>query len=85
MGIIRERMTVDLRLAGYSSCTRRNYLMHSRRFVAHFRRSPNELGAEHIREFLFHLLEKWAWANWQNSMLTNWSQQPKPLAPCSAP
>lgn len=57
MGVIRDRMVIDLRLAGYSDCTRRNYLMHARRFVAHFRRSPNELGAEHIREFLFHLLE----------------------------
>ncbi len=57
MGIIRDRMAIDLRLAGYSACTRRNYMMHARRFVAHYQRPAAELGAEHIREFLFHLVE----------------------------
>lgn len=57
MGIIQERMAVDLRLAGYSACTRKNYLMHALRFEAHFRRPPEQLGAQHVREFLFHLIE----------------------------
>lgn len=57
MGIIQERMVVDLRLAGYSAATRKNYLIHALRFEAHFRRPPEQLGAQHIREFLFHLIE----------------------------
>lgn len=57
MGIIQERMVVDLRLAGYSAATRKNYLMHALRFEAHFRRSPELLGAQHVREFLFYLIE----------------------------
>jgi integrase/recombinase XerD len=59
MGIVSERMAQDLVIAGYSICTRRNYLMHARRFVRHFGRPAQELGADHIREFLFHLIENY--------------------------
>lgn len=52
-----DRMARDLVLAGYSECTRRNYHMHARRFARHFQRSPEELGKDHIRDFLFHLIE----------------------------
>jgi integrase/recombinase XerD len=57
MGIVAERMAADLRIAGYSSTTARIYLLYCRRFVAHFRRPPQELGAEQVREYLFHLIE----------------------------
>ena len=57
MGLIAERMAADLRIAGYSSGTSRIYLLYCRRFVVHFRRSPAELGAQHIREYLLHLIE----------------------------
>lgn len=57
MGRIRDRMAKDLEIAGYKPSTQRIYLVHARRFVAHFQRSPEELGADHVREFLFHLIE----------------------------
>ncbi len=59
MGIIDERMAKDLCIANYSLCTRKNYLMHARRFVRHYGRSPNQLGAREIREYLFHLIENY--------------------------
>jgi integrase/recombinase XerD len=52
-----NRMATDLVLAGYSESTRRNYLMHARRFARHFQRCPEELERDHIRRFLFHLIE----------------------------
>jgi site-specific recombinase XerD len=50
-------MAIDLQLAGYSPSTCRVYLIHARRFVAHFRRPPGQMGADQIRQFLFHLIE----------------------------
>ncbi|MEJ2299099.1 MAG: tyrosine-type recombinase/integrase [Woeseiaceae bacterium] len=52
-----DRMAIDLQLVGYSECTRRNYLMHAKRFARHYQRSPEQLDRNHIREFLFHLIE----------------------------
>jgi site-specific recombinase XerD len=50
-------MEEDLRLKGYSPSTRRNYLLYCRRFAAHYRRSPRELGEEEIRRFLLHQIQ----------------------------
>lgn len=52
-----DRMAIDLEVTGYSPSTRRNYHMHARRFARHYQRSPEHLGQDHIREFLFHLIE----------------------------
>jgi integrase/recombinase XerD len=56
MGQICERMEQDLRSRGVSDNTRRAYLSNARHFVAHFMRSPRELGAEHVRAWLLHLI-----------------------------
>jgi site-specific recombinase XerD len=50
-------MEEDLRLKGYSPLTRRNYLLYCRKFAAHYRRSPLELGEEEIRRFLLHQIQ----------------------------
>jgi site-specific recombinase XerD len=52
--MIRERMRQDLVLRGYSPFTIREYLGAARRFVAHFRRRPDELGREEVRGYLVH-------------------------------
>ena len=57
MGQLHDRMEEDLRLKGYSPSTRRNYLLYCRKFAAHYRRSPQELGAEDIRQFLLHQIQ----------------------------
>src|SRR5690348_4085728 len=55
MGRLRERMEQDLILRKLSPATRRSYLLYCRKFAAHFRRSPGELGDPEIREYLLHL------------------------------
>src|SRR3954451_3988530 len=57
MGQLHDRMEEDLKLKGYSPSTRRNYLLYCRKFAAHYRRSPRELGEEEIRQFLLHQIQ----------------------------
>ena len=56
MGVLRDRMAVDLRLRGLSPVTQRMYLRCAERFVAYHRRSPTALGEAEIRSFLDHLV-----------------------------
>jgi integrase/recombinase XerD len=58
MGRIRDRMEADLELKGFARTTRKEYLLRARHFVAHFRRSPEELGEEDVRQFLLHLVNE---------------------------
>jgi site-specific recombinase XerD len=56
MGRIRDKMEADLALRGLRDATRRNYLSYARAFVAFHRSPPTELGTEHVRRWLLHLL-----------------------------
>lgn len=57
MGQLRNRMEQDLILKGLAPTTRRNYLLYCRKFVAHFGRSPEELGEAEVRSYLLHLIQ----------------------------
>ena len=57
MGKLRDRMTADLTLAGYSKSTCEVYLNSARQFVAYFGRSPEEMGGDEVRAYLLHLIE----------------------------
>ncbi len=57
MGMLRDRMEQDLILRKLSPSTRRNYLLYARKFAAHYRRSPEELGEMEIREYLLRLIQ----------------------------
>ena len=57
MGALRDRMDGDLRLRGYAEVTRSEYLRSVYQFVAFYRRSPAELGAEEVRAYLLHLAQ----------------------------
>lgn len=57
MGQLRDRMDGDLRLRGLSEVTRAEYLRCAKHFVAHYRVSPENLGAEDLRRYLLHLAE----------------------------
>ena len=57
MGQLRDRMEQDLKLRNVSPATRKVYLLHARRFVAHYGRPPTELGEGEIRRYLLHLME----------------------------
>jgi site-specific recombinase XerD len=50
-------MEGDLRLRGLAEVTRSEYLRSVHQFVAYYRRSPAELGAEDIRAYLLHLTQ----------------------------
>ena len=56
MGVLRDRMAVDLRLRGLSPVTQRMYLRCAERFAAYHHRSPAALGESEIRAFLDHLV-----------------------------
>lgn len=43
-------------MRGLSAATHESYVGYARAFVAHFKRSPTELGAEHVRVWILHLL-----------------------------
>ena len=57
MGQLRDRMEQDLILKKLSPATRTNYLLYCRKFAAHYRRSPEELGETEIRDFLLHAIQ----------------------------
>ena len=44
MGQLHDRMEQDLILKGFSPATRRNYLLYSRKFAAHYGRNSQEFG-----------------------------------------
>lgn len=55
---LRQRMVEDLQRRNYAPKTIRNYVSAVARFAEHFRRSPEELGAEHIRSYQLHLINE---------------------------
>ena len=57
MGQIRDRMAADLALRGLSAATCEAYLRYAQKFVAYHKRSPHELGVEHVRTWVLHLLQ----------------------------
>ena len=57
MGRLRERMEEDLKLRRLSASTRKIYVLYCRKFAAHYRHSPEELGEAEIRAFLLHLID----------------------------
>lgn len=58
MGQLRDKMTADLKIGGYTPSTRKSYLYHAGKFAAHFTRSPTEMGADEIRQYLLYLVEE---------------------------
>ena len=52
---LRERMTEDMQLAGYSSKTQQAYVGAVRQLFAHFNCSPAQLTEEQLREYFLYL------------------------------
>jgi site-specific recombinase XerD len=51
-------MIEDLRLRNRSLGTIENYVRAVAQFAGHFKRSPDQLDREHVRQYLLHLIEK---------------------------
>src|SRR5580700_7692826 len=64
---LRRRMQEDLRLRNYSPRTIHSYTRIVAEFASYFRKSPDQLGPEHIRAWLLYLLDerKLAWGTLQ--------------------
>ena len=58
MGKLYDRMKMDLELRGFSPRTQTAYLGSVRRFVGHFKRTPEQLGREEISSYLHHLISE---------------------------
>jgi len=58
MGKLRDQMVSDLKLRNYSPKTVEAYTSCINDFARHFRRSPELMGQQEIRDFLLHLIEK---------------------------
>ena len=55
MGQLRDRMVADMELRGYATSTREQYVGCVQAFIAHYMRSPDQLGEDEVRGFLLHL------------------------------
>jgi hypothetical protein len=53
---LRQRMLEELQLRNLSEATIRTYLRLVERFAKHFGKSPAQLGPDHVRRYLLHLL-----------------------------
>ncbi len=61
---LRQRMIDDMVIRNLSPRTQRAYVYSVKRFAGHFRRSPDQLGPEHVREFQVHLASQGvAWSS----------------------
>lgn len=64
---LRQRMLEDMRMRNLAENTQRNYIQAVALFARHFRKSPELLGREHVREYLIYLIERRrvAWNSYQ--------------------
>ena len=58
---LRQRMLEELQRRNYSTGTIRLYLRHVAEFAKHFHRSPDQLGAEDIRQHQLFLIQEKSW------------------------
>lgn len=70
MSELRQRYTQDLRLRNYAPKTVKAYVECVSLFARYFRRSPEHLGPEHIREYQLYLVEekKCSWSRFNQTV-----------------
>ncbi len=56
MSILKENMTMDLRLRGFSEKTQKTYISHVKAYSKYFGQSPDKLGVNEIKEYLHYLI-----------------------------
>jgi hypothetical protein len=58
MGQLKDRMIQDMKLRGFSMRTREAYLSVAYQLARYFRKSPEELEEEDLRDYFLYLIEK---------------------------
>jgi integrase/recombinase XerD len=58
MTALRQRMIEDMRLRNFSPHTQEAYVRAVATFALHFKQSPQELTAEHVRQYLLHMVQE---------------------------
>ena len=53
---LKQRMKDDLELRGFSPHTQREYLMRVTLFARYFKKLPDKLGKEEVKEYFLHLV-----------------------------
>ena len=56
MSILKENMTMDLQLKGFSEKTQKAYISHVKAYAKHFGQSPDKLGINEIKQYLHYLI-----------------------------
>jgi integrase/recombinase XerD len=66
---LRQRLIDDLRLRNYAPKTITTYVAAVVHFARHFRRSPDQLDAEHVRQYQLHLLaQRVSWSRFNQAV-----------------
>lgn len=67
---LRKRMVEEMKLRNFSPHTIANYVDCVARFASHYRKSPEVLGAEEVRQYLLHLVDqkKVAWGTYNQAL-----------------
>jgi hypothetical protein len=58
MGRLRDQMKADMELKGFSLKTQKGYVGYVRCFELYFNKSPEFLGEDEIKEYLFYLISE---------------------------
>jgi integrase/recombinase XerD len=56
MSALKDKMTMDLQLKGFSEQTQKAYISHVKAYSKHFGQSPDKLGIDEIKEYLHYLI-----------------------------
>lgn len=56
MSVLKEKMTMDLQLKGFSEQTQKAYISHVKAYSKYFEQSPDKLGTDEIKQYLHYLI-----------------------------
>jgi site-specific recombinase XerD len=62
MGQLREKMEADLKIGRYSESTQKVYVNYAQKYADYFGRSPANMGADEVRQFLLYCVEERAFS-----------------------